>query len=78
MSLQGLVHWLWRAVDIEGQVLDILIQKRRNKKAAKRLFKKLVKKQKLTPGVIVTNKLKSYGVAIKEIELEADIDSIRD
>ena len=43
--IKGVVHWLWRAVDSEGQVLDILIQKRRNKKAAKRLLKKLLKKQ---------------------------------
>ncbi|WP_369792502.1 DDE-type integrase/transposase/recombinase [Xenococcus sp. PCC 7305] len=45
-----------------------MIQKRRNKKAVKRLLKKLVKKQKLTPRVIVTDKLKSYGAPIKEME----------
>ncbi len=67
--IKGAVHWLWRAVDSEGQVLDILIQKWRNKKAAKTLLKKLLKKQELTPRVIVTDKLKSYGAAIKELGL---------
>lgn len=60
-------HWLWRAVDQEGNELDILIQSRRNKKAAKRFFKKLLKGLQYVPRVIVTDKLKSYEAAKKEI-----------
>ncbi len=59
-------------MDSEGQVLDILIQKRRNKKAAKKLLKKLLKKQELAPRVLITDKLKSYGAAIKELGLEIE------
>lgn len=60
-------YWLWRAVDQHGAVLDILIQSRRDKKAAKRLMKKLLKKQHCSPRVLITDKLKSYGAAKKEI-----------
>ena len=67
--IKGEVHWLWRAVDEEGIVLDILIQKRRNAKAAKRLMKKLLKKEGFAPRVIITDKLKSYGAAFREMGL---------
>jgi len=67
--IKGEVHWLWRAVDSQGQVLDILIQKRRNTKAAKRLMLKLLKKQGFAPRVIITDKLKSYGAAFREMGL---------
>ena len=69
IKINGEVYWLWRGVDSEGQVLDILIQKRRNTKAAKRLMKKLLKKQGFAPRVAVTDKLKSYGAAFKEMGL---------
>jgi transposase-like protein len=60
-------HWLWRAVDQDGFVLDVLVQSRRDKKAAKRLFRKLLKKQGRTPRVLVIDKLKSYAAAKREI-----------
>ncbi len=67
--IRGEVHWLWRAVDCQGQVLDILIQKRRNAKAAKRLMVKLLKKQGFAPRVFITDKLKSYGAAFRQMGL---------
>jgi transposase-like protein len=65
-------HWLWRAVDQDGFVLEVLVQSRRDKKAAKRLFRsssirKLFKKQGRAPRVLVTDKLKSYAAAKREI-----------
>ena len=60
-------YWLWRAVDQHGIVLDILVQSRRDKKAAKRLMRKLLKKQGCSPRVLITDKLKSYGAGKKEI-----------
>ena len=60
---------LWRAVDCEGEVLDILVQSRRNKKAALRLIRKLLKKQGFTPDTFVTDKLPSYGAALKDLGL---------
>jgi putative transposase len=60
-------HWLWRAVDQSGMVLDVLVQRRRDKRAAKRLLRKLLKKQMRAPRVMVTDKLPSYGAAKKEL-----------
>jgi putative transposase len=60
-------HHLWRAVDQDGNVLDILVQSRRNKKAAKKFFRKLLKGLTYVPRVIITDKLKSYGAAQREI-----------
>jgi putative transposase len=67
ISIAGKKHWLWRAVDQDGFVLDVLVQSRRDKKAAKRLFRKLLKKQGRAPRVLVTDKLKSYAAAKREI-----------
>jgi len=67
LSIAGKKHWLWRAVDQEGFVLDVLVQSRRDKKAAKRLLCKLLKKQRRVPRVLITDKLKSYAVAKREI-----------
>ncbi len=61
IGIAGKKHWLWRAVDQDGFVLDILVQSRRDKKAAKRLFRKLLKKQGRAPRVLITDKLRSYG-----------------
>ena len=58
--------FLWRAVDEEGEVLDMLVQKRRNKQAAARLLRKLLKHQGVRPEAIVTDKLTSYGAAARE------------
>jgi putative transposase len=60
-------HYLWRAVDQDGHILDILVQRRRDKKAAKRFFRKLLKGCQYVPRVIITDKLKSYGAAKREI-----------
>jgi putative transposase len=60
-------HYLWRAVDQDDNVLDILVQSRRNKQAAKKFFRKLLKGLQSVPRVIITDKLKSYGAAKREI-----------
>ena len=67
ISISGRKHWLWRAVDQHGVVLDILVQSRRNSKAAKRLLRKLLKKQGITPRVMITDKRASDGAAKREI-----------
>jgi putative transposase len=58
---------LWRAVDQDGMVLDVLVQSRRDKHAAKRLLRKLLKKQMRSPRLLITDKLRSYGAAKREI-----------
>lgn len=63
--------FLWRAVDDEGEVLGILVQKWRHNAAAVKLMRKLLKKQGFAPKVIVTDKLRSYGAARAEIGLSA-------
>jgi putative transposase len=60
-------HWLWRAVDQAGMVLDVLVQSRREKQAAKQLLRKLLNRQMQPPRVMITDKLASYGVAKKEV-----------
>jgi len=67
LTIRGKKHYLWRAVDQDGNVLDILVQSRRNKKAAKRFFRKLLKGLRYVPRVIITDKLKSYAAAKREI-----------
>ena len=67
LTINGARHYLWRAVDQDGNVLDILVQRRRNKKAAKKFFRKLLKGLRYVPRVIITDKLKSYGAAKQEI-----------
>jgi len=69
VRIQGKQHYLWRAVDQDGTILDILVQSRRNAKAAKRFFRKLLKGLRYAPRVIVTDKLKSYAAAKQELEL---------
>ena len=63
--------WLWRAVDDEGEVLDLLVQRRRDKAAAVKLIRKLSKKQGSVPDVLVTDRLRSYGAARSEMGLSA-------
>jgi putative transposase len=67
LKIAGKTHYLWRAVDPDGVVLDVLVQSRRNTKAAKRLLRKLLKRQCRAPRVMITDKLRSYGAAKKEI-----------
>jgi putative transposase len=69
ISIAGRRHWLWHAADQEGFVLDVLVQSRRDKKAAKRLLRTLPKKQARAPRVLITDKLKSYAPAKREIML---------
>src|ERR1700685_1573156 len=67
IRIQGVQHYLWRAVDQDGVVLDILVQPRRDANAAKRFFKRLLKGLQYMPRVIVTDKLRSYGVARRQL-----------
>jgi putative transposase len=67
ISIAGKKHWLWCAVDQHETVLDILVQSRRNARAAKRLLRKLLKKQGAAPRVMITDKLASYGAAKRAI-----------
>ncbi|MGZ2433932.1 putative transposase [Rhizobium pisi] len=67
ISIGGRKHWLWRAVDQDGYVLDEIVQARRDTQAARRLLVRLLKKQSLTPKRIVTDKLRSYGAARREV-----------
>jgi transposase-like protein len=59
--------YLWRAVDHQGEVLDMLAQRRRDTKAALRLMRKLLKKQGLAPKLLITDKLGSYGSAFRQL-----------
>ena len=67
VTIKGQQYYLWRAVDVEGNVLDVLLQRQRNTNAAKRFFRKLLKRQGFVPRVIVTDKLKSYEAANKQV-----------
>lgn len=67
IKINGVQHYLWRAVDQDGEIVDIFLQKRRDGNAAKRFFKRLLKKHKGEPMKIVTDKLRSYGVAHREL-----------
>ncbi len=67
ITIAGVKHWLWRAVDQNGMVLDILVQSRRDTQAAKRLLRKLLKRQCRVPRVMITDKLASYGAAKREV-----------
>ncbi|ACM39802.1 MULTISPECIES: IS6 family transposase [Rhizobium/Agrobacterium group] len=67
ISIGGKKHWLWRAVDQDGFVLDVLVQSRPNTKAAKRLIRKLLKGQGQAPRVMMIDKLGSYGAAKRDI-----------
>src|ERR671923_735037 len=71
VRIAGETVYLWRAVDHEGEVLDVLVQRRRDKKAAQKLMRRLLKKQGFAPAVVVTDKLRSYGAAFQEIDLTA-------
>ena len=70
VRIGGQKMWLWRAVDDEGEVLDVLVQKRRNKHAALKLLRKLLKRQGVHPEAITTDKLASYGAAVRELGLK--------
>ncbi|MDR7030948.1 putative transposase [Rhizobium rosettiformans] len=67
VTIKGKRYWLWRAVDANGYVLDALLQSRRNKMAALRLMRRLLKGQGTIPRVMVTDKLRSYSAAKAEL-----------
>jgi putative transposase len=67
IKINGVHKYLWRAVDQDGTVLDILVQNRRDKAAARRFFRCLMTKTRAVPRVIVTDKLRSYGAAHRDI-----------
>jgi len=67
ITINGATYYLWRAVDQDGTGLDILVQRRRNKAAAKKFFRKLLKGLQYVPRVLITDKLASYGAAQREV-----------
>ncbi len=67
VKIDGKQHYLWRAVDQDGEVVDVYLQSRRDGKAAKRFFRRLLKTHRSEPRKIVTDKLRSYGVAHREL-----------
>jgi transposase-like protein len=71
VSIGGNHQWLWRAVDSEGEVLDLLVESRRDKKAALRLMRKLIRTQGFVPTVPVTDELRCYGAARRNLGLSA-------
>ena len=70
VRIGGQKVWLWRAVDDEGEVLDVLVQKRRNKAAALKLLRRLLRNQGIHPETITTDKLASYSAAVRELGLK--------
>jgi len=71
VTIAGRQFWLWRAVDDEGEALDLLVQRLRDRAAAVKLMRRLLKKQGFGPDVLATDKLRSYGAAKSEIGLSA-------
>ncbi|MFI8308047.1 IS6 family transposase [Streptomyces sp. NPDC085927] len=67
IKINGERKYLWRAVDADGNVLDILVQNRRDTAAARRFFRRLLKKTRMMPRVVVTDKLRSYSAAHREV-----------
>ena len=67
ITIQGERQYLWRPVDQDGDVIDILVQSRCDRRAAKRFFRKLLKHQGATPWRLVTDKLRSYGAAHRTV-----------
>ena len=77
VKIRGRQHYLWRAVDQDGDVIDVFLQKRRDGNAAKRFFSRLLKTRRSEPRKIVTDKLGSYGVAHRELIPDAIHDTSR-
>jgi len=72
VTINGKKHWLWRAVDQQGVVLDVLVQSRRDRHAARRLMRKLLRKHGRAPRVLVTDKLRSYAAANHDLGLNVE------
>jgi putative transposase len=71
VRINGKCVYLWRAVDCEGEVLDVLMQSRWNKHAALKLMRKHLKSQGFCPTAVVTDKLASYGAALSDLDMKA-------
>jgi putative transposase len=71
LKIGGRMVYLWRAVDAEGEVLDVLVQSKRNRHAALKLMRKLLKKYAFAPERLVTDDLRSYGSAARDLGLES-------
>ena len=72
VTINGRKHWLWCTVDQHGAVLDVLVQSRRDGHAARRLMRKLLKKHERSQRVLVTDKLKSYAAANRDLGLNVE------
>jgi transposase-like protein len=70
-SFGGKKMYLWRAVDQDGEVLDVLVQAKRDTRAAVKLMRRLLKRQGFAPRTLVTDKLRAYAVAVRELDLTA-------
>src|SRR5258705_5531908 len=69
VKIDGRLVYLWRAVDAEGEVLDVLVQSKRDKRAALKLMRKLLKKLNCAPDKLVTDDLRSYGAACRDLRI---------
>src|SRR4051812_6684470 len=67
IRINGRLVYLWRAVDAEGEVLEVLVQSKRDKRAALKLMRKLLKKMRFVPDKFVTDDLRSYGAAARDL-----------
>jgi transposase-like protein len=72
VRIAGRQMYLWRSVDSEGEVLNMLVQRRRDKHAALRLMRKLLKNQGMASEALVTDRLRAYGAAARELRLSAE------
>jgi transposase-like protein len=72
VRIAGRQMYLWRAVDSEGEIMDMLVQSRRDKHAALRLIRKLLKNQSMAPTELVTDRLRAYSAAARELGLSAE------
>jgi putative transposase len=70
LKIDGRMVYLWRAVDAEGEVLDVLVQSKRNKYAALKLMRRLLKKHRFAPDRLVTDDLRSYGAAARQLRID--------
>jgi putative transposase len=71
LKIDGRMVYLWRAVDAEGEVLDVLVQSNRNKQAALKLMRKLLKKYAVVPQRLITDDLRSYSAAARDLGIES-------
>ena len=72
VTINSRKHWLWRAVDQHGAVLDVLVQGRRDRHAAKQLMRKLLRKHGRAPRVLIADKLRSYAAANRDLGLNVE------